>query len=366
MKILHVLYSGLGGHGNVFFSMVKADTEKEFEYEALFNGVELIREEYISRCEGQNLRWQFLQKRRGIDLGFYKNLVKMIRQSEPDIVILHGSTQVLWAKIAAWLNKRKCRLIVRETQANHLKTRQDWFWLKAALLLSDKLIFLTEEYSAVIKKKLFWLYKTKKTVLIPNGIDLNYFLPQPKMISDHIRIGMQSRIVKIKDHQTLLRAFERLVKDPSNVGRTITLSIAGDGDYRENIAQLAIDLGIADKVNFTGMLSEMELLQFLTGLDIYIHASHGETMSTAIMQAMACGKPVIASAVPGILNMIQDQITGILVPVEDEQAMYTKILQLINDPGLLQQLARHARDYAERNFSNEIMFDKYKKIFLTI
>lgn len=55
MKILHVLYSGLGGHGNVFFSMVDADRNGEFSFEALFNGVEEVKAEYIERCTSKNI-----------------------------------------------------------------------------------------------------------------------------------------------------------------------------------------------------------------------------------------------------------------------------------------------------------------------
>ena len=67
MKILHVLYSGLGGHGNIFFSMVSADTQNEFQYEALFYGIEEVREEFIEACAKNNIPWYFAKKKVGLE-----------------------------------------------------------------------------------------------------------------------------------------------------------------------------------------------------------------------------------------------------------------------------------------------------------
>ncbi|GAB2829525.1 glycosyltransferase family 4 protein [Ferruginibacter profundus] len=362
-KILHVLYSGLGGHGNVFFSLVNADKQREFVHEALFNGVEEMREEYKERCRHNNIRFDFVKKKPGLDLRFYKNLVATIKKAEPDIVFLHGSTQVLWAKLALLPGKKKCRLIVRETQANSLKTKQDWFWLSAALLLADKIVFLSAAYDLEIKKKLSLLYSAKKATVIPNGIDLSEYQPKQKEHSSQLVIGMQSRIVKIKDHVTLLHAFAGLLKDVPASDKKIFLKIAGDGECRQSLEQLAGQLGISAAVEFTGMLTEQQLIQFLTGLDIYVHASFGETMSTAIMQAMACGLPIIASDVPGINNMISNKVTGLLVPVQDVQQMTAALKLYLQNEKYRAGLAENAYKFAERHYSNQKMFAAYKAVF---
>lgn len=363
MKILHILYSGLGGHGNVFFSLVGANKRQEIEYVALFNGVEELRTEYIEKCEAHGIKWSFIKKNSRLDTGFYKNLVASIKKSDADIIFLHGSTQVLWARLGITLGKKRRRLIVRETQANSLKTKQDWVWLIAAMLIADKIVFLTVAYQQEIRKQLSWVYREKKTAVIANGIELEKFRTIIRADNNTIVIGMQSRIVKIKDHATLLRAFALLIKDTSMPVQNILLKIAGDGDNRKAMEELASELGITNNVIFTGTITENELLQFLNELDIYIHASFGETMSTAIMQAMAFGKPVIASNVPGINNMIENEATGILVPVEDVKAMYIEIKKLIQDPAAISKLSTNARDYAETHFSNQAMFEKYKILF---
>ena len=361
MKILHVLYSGLGGHGNVFFSMVDAAEAGEFEFEALFNGIENVKEEYIRNCKDKNIAWNFVKKKPGLDVAYYVKLYRQIKRSKPQIIFLHGGAAAIPARLAKMTSKGIRRIVVRETQANHLKTKTDWIYLATAMLVADRMVYLSGEYQQQVKTKLSFLYHEKKSVVIPNGIDLNTFT---KAVEQHdgnqIILGMQSRLIPIKDHLTLLSAVALLKEKEINVH----LIIAGDGGFKETLIQHTRELNISDKVTFTGMLEEKALVSFLQQLDIYIHASLGETMSTAIMQAMACGKPVIASDVPGINNMIENNITGILVPVLKAEEMANAVLQLINNPVQAQTLAGNAFNFATENYSGKKMLDNYKKIFI--
>ncbi len=365
MKVLHVLYSGLGGHGNVFFSMVSADSSKEFEYEALFNGVEEVREEYKERCSQSNVIWNYIKKKPGLHIGYYIKLYQQINKAKPQVIFLHGGAAVIPAKLAKLFGRTVKKIIVRETQANHLKNTIDWIYLATAMLLADKMVYLSTDYKQQVKTKLKWLYKEKDTAVIPNGIDLDTFNATSVMQhQQEILLGMQSRLISIKDHITLLNAFALLLKNELLI--PVRLIIAGDGEYKSTLEAHAQLLNITDKVIFTGMLKEKELVIFLHKVDIYIHASLGETMSTAIMQAMACGKPIIASDVMGINNMIENNITGILVPPKNAIAMAEALLHLINNTELAKQLATNAFNFAEENYSNKKMLDRYNEIFNTI
>jgi glycosyltransferase involved in cell wall biosynthesis len=167
--------------------------------------------------------------------------------------------------------------------------------------------------------------------------------------------------VRIKDHITLLKAFSILKKSKKEASQQLMLKIAGDGELKTELITIAEHLGISGDVVFTGMLNEEQLTAFLGSLDIYVHASLGETMSTAIMQAMACGLPIIASDVNGINNMITDKIDGILVPAKNEQLLATALSILINDPLLRKSLAQNAFTNAVNNYSNQTMFQSYKR-----
>jgi L-malate glycosyltransferase len=361
MKILHVLYSGLGGHGNVFFSMAEADEKKVHEFEALFNGVEEVKQEYIERCREKNIAWNFVKKKPGIDIGYYFKLYWQIKKGGPDVVFLHGGAALIPAKLAKITGRTIKKIIVRETQANHLKTKADWFYLATSMMAADKMVYLSTAYKEQVKTKLPFLYSEKRTVVIPNGINLQAFNDFKKQRDDKkILLGMQSRLIPIKDHITLINAFAILLK--KNLKQQLLLMIAGEGEYKETLEKLAAVLNIADKVIFTGMLEEKELVSFLNNLDIYIHATLGETMSTALMQAMACAKPIIASDVPGINNMVENNVTGLLVPVQNADALAAAVLKLIDNPVLAGQLSANSLNIATTGFSNKTMLEKYNAI----
>lgn len=362
MKILHIAYSGLGGHGNVFFSMVDADEKNEFTFSALFNGIEPVREEYIQSCDGKGICWYYVKKKPGLDIGYYFKLYRAIKKDFPHVVFLHGGAAALPAKLAKLTSTGIKKIIVRETQANHLKTKIDWLYLATAMLVADKMVYLSTEYKKQIQTKLSWLYKEKDSVVIPNGINLDTFQKSNvELNASEFLLGMQSRLISIKDHLTLLDAFAIVLKKELPI--KLHLLIAGDGEFKETLIKHTASLNIQDKVTFTGMLEEKELVQFLQKLDIYIHASLGETMSTAIMQAMACGKPIIASDVPGINNMIKHNQNGVLVPPKNAAALSDAILQLINNRQLSTVLADNAFTFATENYSNKKMLQQYKEIF---
>ena len=363
MKVLHILYSGLGGHGNVFYSMVDADIDRDFEYEALFFGVEDVRRNYIQKATDKKINWHFVKKKPGIDLSAYRKITAIIKKAAPDIIFIHTSAYIFPAKWAAVFSRKKMRVIVRETQPNHLKTKFEWVGLGASLLLADKVVFLSTEYRNDVRQKMKLLFSKKRTAVIPNGIDLSLFRPFETNKEDElVNIGMQSRLSATKDHATLLEAFAMLLAD-NKTGKKLRLNIAGDGDCRKALEQQAERLKLTDHVFFSGLLEEKDLPGFINNQDIYVHASLGETMSTAIMQVMACRLPVIASNVDGINNMVQDGINGLLVNPRQPQELANAMANLLADADLRNTLAANAYANAHEKFSNKKMFEAYKAVF---
>lgn len=363
MKVLHILYSGLGGHGNVFFSLIDADIKNSFAYEALFNGVENMREEYIQRCAQRNIFYKYVKKVPGLDINYFRQIMRIVKDSNPDIIFLHSSSYILPVALSKFFYNLKATIIIRETQANKLKTKMEWLWLSIGLLIGDHCVFLSDNYKKEIKKSLPIFYKEKKVSVIPNGINLKKFVPVTHIEGDTIVIGMQSRIIAIKDHITLIKAFSLLKNDPELKNKDLILKIVGDGDYLPVLISLVNELNLNKMILFPGLMNEDQLVIFLNELDIYVHASLGETMSTSIMQAMACKKAIVASDVPGINNMITNNIDGILYKVKEEVDLYNKIKVLIMSPDIKLKISENAELHAKQNFSNEAMFLKYQLLF---
>lgn len=361
MKILHIAFSGLGGHGNVFFSMADADKEKQHQFEIIFFGNEEVREGYKEKANQRNIPWHFVKKKPGFDFGSYRQIEKIIRQTMPDIIFLHSSSYIFPVKKAILSIGKKIKIIVRETQPNHLKTKLNWLGLCASLIAATKVVFLSTEYRDVIKKRLSLFFSDKRTAVIPNGVDLDVYKPAEKQEHAGINIGMQSRLSEAKDHKTLLDAFALILI--SEAGRPVKLYIAGDGVCRSALQKQVQELNIGHAVEFTGMLEETDLPAFINSLDIYVHATLGETMSTAIMQVMACRLPIIASDVLGVNNMIKHNQNGLLVPAKNAEALSAAILQLIKDQKLSAELAANAFTFATENYSNKKMLQRYNEIF---
>lgn len=365
MKILHILYSGLGGHGNVFFSITDADIEKQHQYEAIFFGNEDVREGYVKKANQRNIPWYFVKKKPGFDFKAYGEIEKIIRQSLPDVIFIHTSAYIFPVKKAVMGLSKKIKIIVRETQPNHLKTKLEWVGLCVSLVAATKVVFLSTEYRDYIKKKLPVLFSDKRTAVIPNGIDLQLYKPAVKTAMPFIKIGMQSRLSETKDHQTLIAAFALLLKSPAQT-KPVKLYIAGDGGCMEALQKQVSALELNDAVEFTGMLEETALPAFITSLDIYVHATLGETMSTAIMQVMACKVPVIASDVLGVNNMVKHNKYGLLVPAKNAEKLCEAISDLIINQDKARKLADDAYAFAVENYSNKKMLNSYNQIFTLV
>jgi len=342
--------------------MAKADREKVFQYEAIFCGVENVRAEYVERCVAMGIPYSYIKKNPGKHFAFLQEISSAIQASKPDIIFLHGSIHIYAASLARLKSGSRSKIVIRETQAMELKTRKEKLSLWLAMSLADKIVFLSDQYQATVKQRMGSFYRNQKAVVIPNGIDLEFFKGEKSPVDySVITIGMASRLVDIKDHATLIKSIGIIKKQRPRFQTRLVL--AGDGETMGQLKALSAKLELDDNIVFTGTLNENELVKFYQSLDIYVHASFGETMSTSIMQAMACELPVIASDVDGINNMIQHQANGILVPTKEPEKLAGEIILLIDDAQRRQALASAAREYAEQHFSNDQMWKQYAAIF---
>jgi glycosyltransferase involved in cell wall biosynthesis len=360
--IHHLLYSGLGGHGSVFFSLAEADDNREFEYRAVFCGIEKLRDEYSERCTRLQIHFEYVSKKKGLDIGVYWKLFRNFRRSRPGTIFLHGVSFLMpavWYKII----RPSCAILVRDTQAHHLKSKAEWFWLFFCFFFSKKIVVLTDASAEGMRKKFGRWISPDRLVVIPNGLNMEKYLPMAKPRGNGaLKIGMQSRLQPIKDHPTLLRAFKKLLdKWPAC---SISLHIAGDGETMPAIKAMVRNLELENSVHLHGMLDQDELLRFMHSLDIYVHATFGEMQSNSIMQAMACGLPVIASDVWGVNNMIIPGDNGILYREEDEDQLMLELEQLVLSAQKRSELGLRARKFAEEHYSNDTMFARYRDLYL--
>lgn len=360
-KVVHVFYSGLGGHTFVFFSLNNYLKQKNYQSAAFMYGIEDPLPETIRKCEDQHLNWNFLKKEGKWDLLHRCRLAYRILQQKPDIVFSHGGYAVLFIYLLKWfVTGKKTRIYVRETQALTLKTVQNKVESFFSLCLSNKIIFLSDDYRQQAMKGIRKLFINKTTV-ISNGLDLTLFSPSGNKDGQTVHIGMQSRLVPIKDYKTLVAAVEVLVKQKGYTN--IKLHIAGNGESADTIQAQIRETHMEEHVIMHGFLNQPQLIQFLDKLDIYVHSSLGETMSNSIMQAQAMQLPIVATDVFGINNVITDKENGFLFPLGDTGALVAILENLIQNKATREKFGKISRQYAEDHLSEAVTGSKYLKIF---
>jgi glycosyltransferase involved in cell wall biosynthesis len=191
----------------------------------------------------------------------------------------------------------------------------------------------------------------------PCGVDSGLFTPEGPRESRGrpTRIATVGRLVARKGHGTAISALARLVDE----GRDVELlvvggpprdQLAGDETYRA-LSALADELGVRDRVDFRGQVAQSELPTVLRSLDALVCAPWYEPFGIVPLEAMACGVPVVAASVGGLIDTVVDGVTGRLVPPRDPEAVASALATMLDAPEATRQLGREGRRRARSRYS---------------
>jgi sugar transferase (PEP-CTERM/EpsH1 system associated) len=202
---------------------------------------------------------------------------------------------------------------------------------------------------------------------IYNGVDTERFQPGPAKSREWLPatfrdagltlIGTVGRIQPVKDQATLLQAFARLVAQRADLRARLRLLIVGDGPLLEELKALAATLHIADITFFPGAMGDVP--QALRALDVYVLPSLNEGISNTILEAMACGLPVVATGVGGNLELVEDGVCGRFFTPRDVSGLCDLLLQYTLDVPLREAHSRAARHIALDRYSLASMVARY-------
>jgi glycosyltransferase involved in cell wall biosynthesis len=197
--------------------------------------------------------------------------------------------------------------------------------------------------------------------IIPNGVDSDFFVPaQPKPAKKSagvLRVLFVGRFQPQKNLAFLFREMARLSPD------TFELHLVGDGPDRQSLARLAKQLGMASMVTWHGWLPRAAVRQAYQGADCLVNPSLYEGMPNVVLEAMACGLPVVASKVPGNEELVLDGETGFLFDLEAPNALMNRLKQLADDRDLCSRLGRRAQSHATTTFSWGNVAQAYLALF---
>ena len=197
-----------------------------------------------------------------------------------------------------------------------------------------------------------------KLSITPFGIDLALFRPKPELRdSDTITVGTVKALDEKYGIDILISAFAQARTTIRENGADclaarLRLSIIGDGPLRSNYEVLAKDLGVYDVCEFVGRVPHHQVPDYLNRLDIYVAVSRldSESFGVAIVEASACGLPVIVSDVGGLPEVVVNGKTGFVVPRESVDATATSIMRLAESPGLRQEIGEVGRQHVKRHY----------------
>ncbi len=213
----------------------------------------------------------------------------------------------------------------------------------------------------------------RKVVVIPNGIDLDGIRRRAGAKEELLRelgLPMRSRLVGSVGQIARWKGQQYLVEAAKKVGekfREARFLIVGDvlfgeADYKKELIELVRDLGLTDKVIFTGYRNDSPSL--MNALDVLVHTpAHPEPFGRVLVEAMALGKPIVASSSGAVPEIVLDGETGILVPPRDSEALAGALEHLLQRPGTAREMGRRGRERAKEFFSIDRLISDVEAAF---
>jgi glycosyltransferase involved in cell wall biosynthesis len=206
----------------------------------------------------------------------------------------------------------------------------------------------------------------KQITKIHNGIELDQYNPDAEfcdlrkefeMPSNDPLIGAIGRMVWQKGFEYLIHSLPEII----DINPGAKILFVGEGPLKNDLRKLAEDLNVIDNVIFTGFRNDMQSI--LSSLDILVVPSLLEGFPMVILEGMAMAKPIIAASLPGILEQIESDKTGIIVPPKNSSAISSSIIDLLKNKNKAFRLGRKAREFVLENFTVQKMICKTEQVY---
>ncbi len=306
------------------------------------------------------------------DLKTLWKLYRLIRKERPDIVHTHTAKAGTLGRLAAKLAGVKTIYHTFHGHIFHsyfgtLKTKI-FLWIERFLgLFTTKIIAISE----LQRKELVALKiaPEHKFVVIPLGFELDKFKDvkrtgflrdQLKVSADEKLIGIVGRLVPIKNHHFALQVLQEVLK---KYHQPLKLVIIGKGELEQLLKEEVATYGLNHSVIFTDW--QHDLPKVYPDLDIVILTSLNEGTPVALIEAMACGVPVVSTNVGGVGDIVKPGERGFLVEKGDAVAFADAIIKLLTDNPLKEKLCKNARDYIFQTYSVERLAQDIRSLYLT-
>ncbi len=304
--------------------------------------------------------------------GYWQDIIKtkeLIEKEKIDILHVHTSPEHWIGAIASSLSGHSVALI----RTRHIVVPVKNNYLNRYLFTkkTDKIITVAE----TIKKNYFnnGRYDSSKIFTIHDGIDIERFKPIDRgmkireefgIAPDAYLIGKIARFAKVKGHEYFFKAMSIVSKEFPNVMALLVGSggVKSHAEEMERIKRLVRECGLDKIVLFAGFRKDIP--EILSSIDLFVLSSIGsEGSSRGTLEAMAMGKPVVATRVGVLPELVEEGVTGYVVPPKDPDPMAGAIIKMIKDREKAREMGRRGREIVLKNFTEDIMLEKTEKLY---
>jgi len=293
----------------------------------------------------------------------FVSIYKIISQYKPSLIHCNSATTrcTFYSVVASKLLRIPFVWHVRITESAGWKD-------KLVAILSTKIIVISD----VVKEKFVWIGKKNKVVKVHNavntkifrpGLDIEYLFSELNIEKEKKIVGIFSRLDPWKGH-TLFFESARIIKD--NIPNSIFLVVGeGEKEYKNQLLSYVENLRLKDDVIFTGYRKDIP--QLMNACDIVVNSSiKPEAFGRTIIEAMACGKVVVTTKTGGVIEIVEDNVTGILVPTKNATALARACLYYLENKEKTDEMGLRARKRVEDFFSVTENIKKFEKLYFQI
>lgn len=369
VRVVHVVHSfGVGGLENVIVQLINRLPPARFEHVVL--ALTTV-SEFRQRIARPDVRFIALHKPPGHAVPLYPRLYRLLRELRPHV--LHTcNLAALEVVPLAWLARVPLRVHAEHGWDAHDPQGCNPRYQRLRRLYRP----FVSHYVAVSRDLDDYLGRAvgvpaRRRSLIANGVDTDTFAPAqevPRAVPGcpfeprrHWLVGTVGRLQTVKNQPLLAHAFVRALQDNPAMRDTARLVIVGEGPLRAEVERVLAEAGMTDLAWLPG--ARADVADVLRSLDLFVLPSRAEGTSCTLQEAMASGLPVVATAVGGTPDLVQEGSTGHLVPPDDEQALADAMAHAFENPDAAACQGQAGREYAMRQFAMDAMVRQYQQLF---
>jgi glycosyltransferase involved in cell wall biosynthesis len=312
---------------------------------------------------GRGIAVERVAKRPGFDLTLPFRLASLFRRRRVGVVHTHNRQPLIFGAPAGKLAGAK---VVHTRHGPGRGTRREQWLRRGAATMVDAYVAVSPALAALVRE--LGDCGDAKLKVIENGVDLGAFgdaageraaaRAELGIPSDAWAVGSVGRFAKEKNYPLLVRAAAPLLAQGTR------LLLVGDGGEAAKIRGEIEARGVAPFVSLPGVRHDIP--RCLAALDAFALSSRMEGLPLGALEAMAAGLPVVATAVGGLPTLIQDGVTGLLVPSDDEQALARALRRLREDPALARAIGERGREQVHRLYARDAMVRRYLDLYASV